>query len=103
MRKIPFPLMVLGIVVVLAGLVGISIMTGFIPISALTGFYAFVFSLVLISIMGIIGAIFVGMFISHKVFSSREFTTFEEEMLKMKRDIEYIRKRLEEMEDLEEE
>jgi len=103
MRKIPFPLLVLSIVVVIAGLVGISIMTGFIPISALTGFYAFVFSLVLISIMGIIGAIFVGMFISHKVFSSREFTTFEEEMLKMKSDIEYIRKRLEEMEELEEE
>lgn len=99
MRKIPFPLLVLGLVVVIAGLVGISIMVGFIPISALTGFYAFVFSLVLISIMGIIGAIFVGMFISHKVFSSREFTTFEEEMLKMKNDIEYIRNKLEEEEE----
>ncbi|MFW5928446.1 MAG: hypothetical protein ACOCSL_04500 [Thermoplasmatota archaeon] len=62
----------------------------------LTGFYTFVFGLVVISILAIIGAVFFGMYISHRIFSTRQFTTFEEEMLKMKDDVEEIKKKLEE-------
>ncbi len=81
------------------GLLGIGIISGFFQIGdVLTGFYTLVFALVLVSIFGIVGAIFLGMFISHRVLSTQEFTAFEEEMLKMKDDVEYIRKKLEEQE-----
>lgn len=81
------------------GLLGIGIISGFFRIGdVLTGFYTLVFALVLVSIFGIVGAIFLGMFISHRVLSTQEFTAFEEEMLKMKDDVDYIRKKLEEQE-----
>lgn len=100
MRKIPTSLLLVGLFVLLAGVTAVAIITGILPIrDILTSFYTFVFILVLISILGIIGALFLGMFISHRVFSSREFNVFEEEMLKMKRDVEYIKEKIEEMED----
>ncbi len=95
-KKIPYPLLIVGFVVIVFGLFSLAMMTGIFPVGdILTDFYVFVFALVVISIMAIIGAIFLGMFISHRVFSSREFTSFEEEMLEMKNDIEIIRDKLE--------
>ncbi len=99
MKKIPFSLIVIGFLVIVFGVFSIALITGFFPVrDLLTHFYVFVFALVIISIMGIIGAIFLGMFISHRIFSSRGFTTFEEEMLEMKDDVEYIRDKLEKLE-----
>ncbi|MFO8109671.1 MAG: hypothetical protein R6U17_03995 [Thermoplasmata archaeon] len=100
MRKIPFPLLITGFIVVVFGIFSIALITGVFPVGdPLTHFYAFVFALVLVSVFAMIGAIFLGMFISHRVFSSQEFTAFEEEMLKMKNDIDHIRKKLEESEE----
>ena len=59
-------------------------------------FFIFVFSLVTIFILAVIGAIFVGMFITHRVLSTQSFTPFEEEMLKMRRDITEVKMLLEE-------
>ena len=61
-------------------------------------FDAFMFALVFISILSIIGAVFLGMFITHKVTSISGFTPFEEEMLLMKEDVKEIKARLDEME-----
>ena len=98
MRKVPFPLILLTIIVVVVGVISIGLITGLIPLRDIfTGFYTFVYALVIITILAIIGAVFLGMFISHRVFSSRQFTTFEEEMLKMKDDVEYIKETLEEL------
>ncbi|MFW5904127.1 MAG: hypothetical protein ACOC89_03510 [Candidatus Saliniplasma sp.] len=97
MRKIPVSLLLLGSLIVGVGLVAVAMMTGVLPMrDILTGFYTFVFGLVVISILAIIGAVFFGMYISHRIFSTRQFTTFEEEMLKMKDDVEEIKKKLEE-------
>lgn len=92
----------LGAIIVGVGLVAVAMMVGIIPMEdILTGFYTFVFGLVVISILAIIGAVFFGMFISHRIFSTRQFTTFEEEMLKMKDDVEKIKKKLEDDEEYE--
>ena len=100
MRKIPFPILLMIFVVMIVGGLSIAIISGIIPFRDIfTSFYTFVFLLVFISILAIIGALFVGIFVSHRVFSSRQFTAFEEEMLKMKEDVEYIKENLEESEE----
>lgn len=45
-------------------------------------------------LMALIGAIFFGMFLSHRILSIRGFTPFEEEMLKMREDIKSINTKL---------
>ena len=61
-----------------------------------SNFDAFMFALVFISVLSIIGAVFLGMFISHKIMSISGFTPFEEEMLLMREDIKEIKIKLEE-------
>lgn len=45
-------------------------------------------------ILALIGAIFVGMLLSHRILSIGAFTPFEEEMLKMREEIKAINKKL---------
>ncbi len=104
MKKVPFSLILISSVVIIVGFLAVGIIVGFIPVGDIfTHFLAFIFGLVVISILAIIGAIFLGMFISHRAFSAREFTTFEEEMLKMKKDVNDIKDMVEEMESKKEE
>lgn len=44
--------------------------------------------------VAIVGAIFIGMFISHRLLTHGGFTPFEEEMLRMRRDVEESREHL---------
>ncbi|MEF8832583.1 MAG: hypothetical protein V5A66_03580 [Candidatus Thermoplasmatota archaeon] len=100
MRKIPLSLKLISGAVIILGAIGLAIILGWIQFEDIFyNFFAFVFGLVIISFLAIIGALFVGMFISHRIFSSREFTNFEEEMLKMRRDVEDIKKKIDEMEE----
>ncbi len=102
MRDIPLSLLLLATGLIFVGVIVILILTGYISFEEIfTRFIVFVFSLVIISILAIIGAVFIGMFISHRVFSSRQFTTFEEEMLKMKSDVNEMREMIEELKDKE--
>jgi len=64
--------------------------------SALANFYIFMIALLTITVLAIIGAVFLGIFISHRIFSARDFTPFEKEMLSMKEDIDYIKAKLDE-------
>lgn len=48
-------------------------------------------------ILALIGAIFIGMLLSHRILSIGGFTPFEEEMLKMREDIKEINRRLEKL------
>jgi uncharacterized membrane protein (UPF0182 family) len=50
-----------------------------------------------IIVLALIGAIFVGMLLSHRILSIGAFTPFEEEMLKMSEDIKAIKKKLDKM------
>ncbi len=102
MRDIPISLLIVASVLIFIGILVIMILTGYISFEQIfTRFIVFVFSLVIISILAVIGAIFIGMFISHRVFSSRKFTTFEEEMLKMKSDVNEMKEMIEELKEKE--
>lgn len=52
-----------------------------------------------IIVLALIGAIFVGMLLSHRILSIGAFTPFEEEMLKMREDIKSIKKKLDKMDE----
>ena len=98
MRKSPW--LWLTVVIFLVAL-GIGTVTGlFTFINPVTQFLSFVFLLVVIALLAVVGAIFLGMLITHRALSSEAFTPFEEEMLRMKRDVEEMKKDLEEMKEL---
>ena len=54
-----------------------------------------VFALVFTTILALIGAIFIGIYVSAAVLRSQGFTPFEEEMLRMRADIREIKASLE--------
>jgi hypothetical protein len=56
----------------------------------------FIFSLVLITILALVGAVFVGFYLSSQVYSARGFTPFEQEMLRMREDVSELRRELQE-------
>jgi hypothetical protein len=56
-------------------------------ISALGNLLVFIFALVFITILALIGALFVGIYISQRMQSSGGFTAFEEEMLRMRAEV----------------
>ena len=64
------------------------------PGNLVTSFLGFVFALVVIAILAIIGAVFLGMVISHRIMSGAAFTPFEEEMLKMRQEVRDLHGRL---------
>jgi hypothetical protein len=73
-------------------------LTGLIRVSSIAAnFYLFVFSLVTIAILAVIGAIFIGITIAHRLLNAGKFTPFEIEMLSMKQQIADIQKSLEEI------
>jgi len=83
------------IVVVILILVEIGQITGAFALGDLiTNFFIFVFALVIIAVLAVIGAMFVGVFISHRILSSQGFTPFEREMLKMREEIREIKEKL---------
>lgn len=61
----------------------------------LSNFWAFLFSLVSIVILAVVGAAFFGIYLSHRYLTTRQFTPFEEEMLRMRSDITKIKEQLE--------
>ncbi len=63
----------------------------------ITYFYLFVVALVIISILAVIGAAFLGVIITHRIFSVRSFTPFEEEMLQMRKEVKEIKEALDEL------
>jgi hypothetical protein len=58
---------------------------------------AFVFALVFTTILALVGAVYIGIYISARLLRTQGFTPFEEEMLKMRGDIRDVRAMVEEM------
>ncbi len=84
-------LLVVGVLVV----IWVGVLLGWItPGNLVTSFLGFVFALVVIAILAIIGAVFLGMVISHRIMSGAAFTPFEEEMLKMRQEVRDLNERL---------
>jgi hypothetical protein len=65
--------------------------------SALGNLLSFVFALVFTTILALIGALFVGIYISQRMQSPGGFTRFEEEMLRMRKDVERISEDVQEL------
>jgi len=65
--------------------------------SALGNLLSFVFALVFTTILALIGALFVGIYISQRLQSPGGFTRFEEEMLRMRKDVERISEDVQEL------
>lgn len=85
-------LLIVGVLVV----VWIGVLLGRITPGDLVGsFLGFVFALVVIAILAIIGAVFVGMLVSHRIMSAQGFTPFEEEMLRMRQEVRSLQERVE--------
>jgi len=59
--------------------------------AALADPLTFIFSLVFTSIVSIVGAIFIGIYISQRLLSQSGFTPFEEEMLRMRAELHEVR------------
>lgn len=55
--------------------------------SAVGNLLSFIFALVFTNILALVGAIFIGIYISTRLRAPTAFTPFEEEMLKMRREI----------------
>jgi hypothetical protein len=64
--------------------------------SALGNLLSFVFALVFTTIVALVGALFIGIYISQRLQSPGGFTPFEEEMLKMRAEVHEIREELRE-------
>lgn len=61
--------------------------------------YALLFSLVLITLLALVGAVFLGIYLSSRIYGSRGFTPFEQEMLRMREEIRELREQLARPED----
>ena len=57
----------------------------------------FLVAFVIVAVLSAVGAMFIGVFVTHRIFASSEFTPFEEEMLRMREEVRQIRERLEEI------
>ena len=85
----------LGIVAVLVA-VEIGVLTRYItPAGVISSLLTLVVGLVVISVFAFIGAIFLGMFVSHRILSGKGFTPFEQEMLRMRQDLRDLNDRVE--------
>lgn len=97
MRFTRWTLLWLLTVAVLAA-IEIGILTNTITPGNLIGsFFAFLIGLVIISVLAIVGAVFIGMFVSHRILSTQGFTPFEQEMLRMRQDVRDLKERVEEI------
>lgn len=53
---------------------------------------AFVIALVFTTLVALVGAIFIGVYLSHRLLSPTGFTPFEEEMLRMRADVQQVKR-----------
>ena|SRR2546422_10474742 len=75
-------------VVGLLASIEIAIVLGFVnPYDVVTFFFILVSGLIVIAVLAIVGATFVGIYISHRIYSTRGFTPFEAEMFRMSEEV----------------
>ena len=83
--------LVLGVLVAIE----IGVITGNLTPGDLIGsFLTLVLAMSVIAVLSIIGAVFVGMFVSHRILSTKGFTPFEQEMLRMRQEVRELTERL---------
>jgi uncharacterized membrane protein YciS (DUF1049 family) len=86
------------VIVGLLGAIEIAIVVGAVnPYDVVTFFFIMVSGLIVISVLAIIGATFLGIYISHRILSTRDFTPFEQEMLRMSEEVKRLSGTVEEI------
>lgn len=55
----------------------------------------FLIAFVIVAVLSAVGAMFIGVFVTHRIFASGSFTPFEREMLSMREEVRAIREALE--------
>ncbi|HTD81651.1 MAG TPA: hypothetical protein VK723_05835 [Thermoplasmata archaeon] len=65
------------------------------PYDVVTFFFIMVSALIVIAVLAIIGATFLGIYISHRILSTRDFTPFEQEMLRMAEEVKRLSEKVE--------
>lgn len=57
----------------------------------------FLIAFSIVGVLAAVGAMFVGIFVTHRIFAGEAFTPFEREMLTMREEVQAIKERLEEI------
>ena len=83
-------ILIIGVLVAIE----VGVVTGRITADPISSFFVFIFAIMVISVLSIIGAVFVGMFVSHRILSTKGFTPFEQEMLRMRQEVRELSERL---------
>ncbi|MDG6221473.1 MAG: hypothetical protein QCI38_08520 [Candidatus Thermoplasmatota archaeon] len=97
----PRTIISLFVFAVIGALIMVLTLTGLITFgNILTNFMSFVLAIVVVSILAVIGALFIGMAITHRITANRGFSPFEEEMLRMRVDIEKLGKSVQSLVDV---
>ena len=65
--------------------------------SAIADPLAFVIALIFTTLLALVGAIFIGVYLSHRLLSPTGFTPLEEEMLRMRSDLQSVKRDLAEL------
>ena len=85
-------------IVIILVVVLVAQMTGVVTFGdIIANFFLFLVVLVIIAILAVIGAMFVGVFVSHRIFSVKAFTPFEEEMLRMREEVTDIKEAVQDL------
>ncbi|HZY91564.1 MAG TPA: hypothetical protein VFG07_02135 [Thermoplasmata archaeon] len=63
--------------------------------SALLNVLSFIFALFFTTVLALVGAVFIGVYIAHRLSSPTGFTPFEEEMLKMRSEVAQLKQEVE--------
>lgn len=92
-RWVLLGLLIIGVLVAIE----VGIVTGLLTPDPIASFLGVIFALTVISVLSIIGAVFVGMFVSHRILSTKGFTPFEQEMLRMRGEIRELNERVSEI------
>jgi len=79
------------------GLIAIELFIVTVVIDPLTNFYFVILAIAVIGILAIIGAVFLGIFVTTRILSSQEFTPFEKEMLAMREDVKSLASKVEDL------
>ena len=83
-------LLIIGVLVAIE----VAVVMGWLTVAS---FFVFILALMVISVLSITGAVFVGMLVSHQILSTKGFTPFEQEMLRMRQEVRELNERVSEI------
>lgn len=67
------------------------------PYDVVTFFFIMVSALIVIAVLAIIGATFLGIYISHRILSTQDFSPFEQEMFRMADEVKRLSQKVDEI------